>query len=122
LGAFCGDYDLDAETALRLACPLGGGMRCGEVCGALSGALLVVGLKHGHYLPGDGGAKENCYARTAEFVRAFREKHGAVRCRDLLGMDISQPGGREVARDAGLLETVCAKLIEDAVTSLEERA
>ncbi|MDR3278782.1 MAG: C-GCAxxG-C-C family protein, partial [Oscillospiraceae bacterium] len=40
LGAFCGDYDLDAETALRLACPLGGGMRCGEVCGALSGALL----------------------------------------------------------------------------------
>jgi C_GCAxxG_C_C family probable redox protein len=121
LAAFCGDYDLDAETAAKLACPLGGGMRCGEVCGALSGALLVIGLEHGQYLPGDEGAKENCYAHTAEFAGAFREKFGAVRCPDLLGVDTTQPGGREKARDAGLFETVCEKLIEGAVTLLEER-
>jgi len=48
LGAFCEEYGLDTDTALRIARGLGSGVRNAEICGAVSGAVLVIGLKYGH--------------------------------------------------------------------------
>jgi C_GCAxxG_C_C family probable redox protein len=120
LGAFAEDYDLDAESALRLAGGLGMGVRRGEICGAASGAALVVGLKYGQYLPGDEGAKANCAAKTAEFMEKFRARNGALRCAELLGVDVTAPDAKARIDALNLHNTVCTGLIESAVALLEE--
>ena len=120
LGVFCDDYDLDQEDAFRLTCGLGGGAHCGELCGAVSGGVLVVGLKHGNAIAGDTGAKMNCARSSAEFTKKFRERHGSVVCRELLGIDISAPENWELAKSSGLFDVKCRGFVRDAVELLEE--
>ena len=55
---------LSAEQACKIASPFGGGMFRGDTCGAVSGALLVLGLQYGHCRAGDLGAK-GCLAQKA---------------------------------------------------------
>lgn len=71
---FCEKYGLPADTAAHMSNPLGGGARCGELCGALSGAVLVVGLRCGDL------GREECAAKTHEVVEAFRARFGLLRC------------------------------------------
>lgn len=68
LGEYTG---LDEDTAKRVASCFGRGMRCGEVCGTLTGALMALGLA----CP---GVDPNI------IIRAFKEKYEFVRCSDLL--------------------------------------
>ena len=109
---------LDRGLALRIASPFGGGMgRLGEVCGAVSGALLVIGLKHGQACADD-EAREKAYALVNEFVRCFKARHGSILCRALLGEEISVPEGRQRARERNLFATVCTGYVRDAVEIL----
>ena len=76
---------LDRETSARLACSFGGGMgRMREVCGTVSGALLVLGQLCGYSDPKDPQAKIDHYHLVQEYARRFREKNGAIVCRELL--------------------------------------
>lgn len=120
--AFAPDLGLEREIALRVAGGLGGGIgRLGsEVCGAVSGAVLVIGLKHGKYLPDDNAARERTYALVQEFARRFRELHGHLRCSELLGHDVGTPQGRQAAHDSGLHDTLCPRLVRDAAEIAEE--
>ena len=120
LSVFCEKYGMDMETALKTSCGLGAGMRSGEVCGAVSGAVLVVGLKHGHNIAEDKESKVNCYTRTEEFLNKFREKHNTIICRDIIGLDISTEYGMKQALDGKLFRTVCDNVVLSAVTILEE--
>ncbi len=87
--AFATRLGLDKETALKLASPFGGGVaRRGEICGAVSGALLVLGLARGADEP---AGKDEIYRLSQEFMRLFEEKHATVICRDLLSTAISVP-------------------------------
>ncbi len=92
LGAFCEDYDMKTETALKIACGLGSGARSGELCGAVSGAVLVIGLKYGS---DDAHSKVLCATKTEEFMQAFKEKNKHIVCRELLGCDITTPEGKD---------------------------
>ena len=116
LASFCEEYDLDTELALKLASGLGGGFTQGEICGAVSAAAIVVGLKHGMYIQGDLGAKANCHAKTTQFLDEFRRKHGAVICRDLL---VDQPKGDD---EESLKERrrFCVELVKSSADMLEE--
>ena len=120
----CGpELGLDPETGRRVAGGLGGGMgRLGEVCGAVSGAFLVIGLKHGKVHPEDdeSATKERAYALVYEFAERFRARHGSVLCRELLGCHIGTPEGRTQARETGLFDEVCPKVVRDAVEILEQ--
>ncbi len=62
--------------------------REGEVCGALSGALMVLGLEYGSQRP---EGKEEMYHITREFMQQFEQRHGTILCKRLLGHDISTP-------------------------------
>ena len=116
LGCFCEDYDLDTEQALRVAGSLGGGFTDGEICGAASGGCMVVGLKHGPYIQGDKGALANCHAKTAQYIEAFKQEHGALPCRELLS---DKPDGDdEDSREERRL--FCLGLVKSAVEILEE--
>ncbi len=119
LAAFCENYGLDRETALKLSCGLGGGVKSGDVCGAVSGAVLVVGLKYGQTSAADKDARRLCSLKTEEFLRAFKEKHGHISCRSLLGCDITSPEGREQAMRDKLFTTRCVDFVADAAAILE---
>ena len=81
---------LEHETAARLASSFGGGLgRMREVCGAVSGAAMVLGLVKGYADPADHEAKKAHYHLVQEFARRFREQNGSIICRELLsGTDV----------------------------------
>jgi len=113
LGAFCNDYGIEKDIAYKIACGLGSGARSAEICGAVSGAVLVVGLKYGQ-------SKEICNVKTEEFIRKFRDKNRNIVCRDILGCDITIPSGREKAVRDNLFKTTCMDMVKSAVCILEE--
>ena len=117
---FCEKYGMNKETALKTASGLGSGFRSGEICGAASGAVLVIGLKYGQYITGDKDSKLNCNKKTEEFLSDFRMKNRSCVCREILGCDISTPEGRKQAQDMNLFKTVCVDMVKSAVSILEE--
>lgn len=87
--AFCDDLGFDEQTALMLASPFGGGMgRLREVCGTLSGAYMVLGLKRGYSEPKDAQDKTRLYKEVQELAAKFKEDNGSIICRELLDLRI----------------------------------
>lgn len=119
-GSFCEDYDLDREMGYKLACGFGSGMRAGEVCGAVTGALMALGLKHGMSVSEDQSAKQNTYALVSEFQRQFKDIHGSILCKDLLGYDITKPEDMKVIQENNLFNSLCPNFIEDAIKITEK--
>ena len=76
---------LETDAAARIASSFGGGLaRLREVCGTVSGALLALGILRGYADPADPEAKKAHYHLVQEYARRFREKNGAIVCRELL--------------------------------------
>ncbi len=121
LGAFCNDYGMKTKTARRLFGGFGGGVRSGEICGAVTGAVAVIGMKYGHADAGDAAAKQLCNEKTVAFLGAFRARNQSIVCRDLLAYDISRPEGYALALEQNLFSTKCVALVQDAVALLEEQ-
>ena len=118
LSAFAAQFGISEETALRLASPFGGGIaRQGQVCGALTGALMVLGLQRGNSAP---QGKDETYRISEEFVQAFQERHGAILCRELIGFDVSTPEGLQAAREGKVFDSVCPGLVNGAAKMLAE--
>ncbi|MHC4478087.1 MAG: C-GCAxxG-C-C family protein [Planctomycetota bacterium] len=111
---------LDNKTAAKIASGFGGGMRMAETCGAVTGALMVIGLKFGAAEPGDTAAKQKTYELVKDFTNRFKARRGSVICRDLLGCDISTPEGTKSAQEKNLFDTLCPKLIADVAEILEQ--
>ena len=89
----------DDLTGLDLACSFGGGMgRMREVCGTVSGALLVLGQLCGYSDPKDPQAKIDHYHLVQEFARRFKEINGTIICRELLSGVKTKPGNEPEAR------------------------
>ena len=119
--AFAPELGLDRAVALKIATSFGAGMgRQAATCGAVTGAYLAIALKHGTIIGADQAAKEKTYALVQEFARQFRERCGALECRDLLGCDLSAPGGLQLARERQLFTTRCSQLICTAAEILDE--
>ena len=119
IGVFCEENGLDRNTAFKLANGFGGGVRCGEICGAVSGAILVIGLKCGFYIEKDFAKKFYCNDKTYEFMEKFREEHGSIICRDLLGVDIRCPNDHTTPSAKEAHKAICPKLVATAVRIFE---
>jgi C_GCAxxG_C_C family probable redox protein len=118
--AFCARYGVDETSARKLSCAFGGGMASsGAMCGAVTGAMMVIGLAHGRVVPEDVDAKNRTYALTRKFWDDFRAQHGSLVCREILGIDLGTPDGSKRAQEAGLFKDLCPRLIEDAARILE---
>lgn len=123
LTAFEPEHRLPAETCFAVASPFGAGVaRRAEMCGAVSGALMVLGLRHGG---GQGEVrvrKERAYAAAQRFLAQFEAAHGSLLCRKLLGHDMSTPEGHQAIQDLGLIQKVCVPLVRSTVELLEREA
>ena len=115
LAAYAEEYGLTEELALKLGTCLGAGMRKGEVCGACTGALMVLGLMHD-----DPKNRKTAYENTKQFLNDFRDVNGSCLCNDLLGCDVRTPEGVQYARDHHLFTEFCPKMVASAVEILEK--
>lgn len=121
LASFAEDQGLLAERGLRLGEGFAGGIcGLGRTCGAVLGAVMVIGLKHGRTRADDLPARESTGARVRRFMTLFERSHGSTECRQLLGCAIDTPEKRQAARDSGLFLRVCPPLVRSAAELLEE--
>ena len=122
LGVFCAELKLDRETAMKLASGFGAGMaHRQEVCGAVSGAIMAIGLKHGQAREDEKEAKEKAYQLSRELMGGFQAEFGTCLCRELLpGIDLATAAGHERYKAEGWSEKVCQPCVRFAVRILEE--
>lgn len=121
LRAFAADYGLDADLATRLAGAYGGGIaRTGQMCGAVTGALMAIGLHYASPDPTDLDAKEGTYTVARRFLQQFEDRFGALDCPGLLGVHVGTPDGMQKARAEGVFKTRCPAYVEGAVKLVEE--
>jgi len=120
--AFADELGIARDTALRAACGFGGGIgHRQETCGAVMGAIIVLGLRHGRALGEPKAKSDDTYARVQEFMRRFETRHGTCMCRDLLGgCDLNTEAGEREFKERGYREARCAVFIRDAVRLIEE--
>jgi C_GCAxxG_C_C family probable redox protein len=121
LTAFAADYRLSEDDCLKISCAFGGGMgRQQYTCGAVTGALMVLGLKYGKALNDPEVKKELTYAKTREFFTEFKKLNGSANCRELLdGLDINDPDDHKKIIDRKLFDIKCEKCVVDAVAITE---
>ncbi len=120
LAAYSQRFGLEADTALRLASGFAGGMRRGATCGAVTGGYMVLGLAHAGDDCNTIAGRQPVYGVVRSFVDQFRERHGSVECRDLMGCDISTPEGHRRAVEQHLFATRCPDFVRDAVEIVAE--
>ena len=110
----------DRNQIMRLAAPFGGGMFCGETCGAVAGGVMAIGMKYGHCEPGETKQNELCIKKTEQFLQTFAARNGGTLCRDILGYDLAEAGALEKAFAAGRIKEVCPGFVLSALKILDE--
>ena len=121
LAAFCEEYGLDRKLALKMACSFGGGMGyLGEVCGAVTGAFMVLGLKYGQNTQEDKYSRSVNYSLVKDFATRFRKLNGSISCKELIEYDISDENQLIAARQTDVFQTKCVGYVKNAVQLLEE--
>lgn len=120
LAAVSSDIGLDEDLALKISSGFGGGMCHGELCGAVTGAVMALSLKYGNTDGSDNEAKQKEYEIVREFCKEFKNVNGSILCRDLMGVDFAERENRKIAREKGLFKKNCPKYIKDAINILDE--
>ena len=120
--AFAPDYGISADDSLKIACAFGGGMgRQQLTCGAVTGALMALGLKYGKGEHDDESKKQETYEKCVVFMDAFIKENGSVNCKELLdGLDMKDPEDHKIIQERSMFETRCKKYVADAATITEK--
>ncbi len=121
LAVFAPELGMDRDTAMKIACGFGSGMgRSGNMCGAVTGGMIVLGLKYGMMDPESEEDKEKTYEEVVGLLERIQSIHGSANCTDLMGVDIGTPEGLQEAQEQELSEKVCSKIVGDVTRILEE--
>jgi C_GCAxxG_C_C family probable redox protein len=120
LAAFAPECGLTEEQALKLGACFGSGMRKGEVCGACTGALMVLGALYGQYDKSDPESRIRANEVNEKMMERFAKVNGSYICNDLLKCDISTSEGRQYALDNNLFTEFCPLMVANAVDVLEQ--
>ena len=121
LASFAGRYDLQQNLAFRIGEPFGAGTSCtGDMCGSVTGAIMVLGLQYGSALSSDEAARSSTYQRVHELIHRFKEIHGSIQCTDLLEDNLSDPQQLQTVWEKGLFVQLCPIFVRDAAQILAE--
>jgi len=121
LMTFGPEFGLPVEFARSIAAPFGAGIsHQGEVCGAVTGAVMFLGLLAGRRGLPLLEEKSLAYSLALEFMDQFRNRCGNLRCRELLGYDVSDPEKLERVKSAGIFESVCPRFVRTSAEILVE--
>ncbi len=121
LSVFSERFGIDLSAALKIGSAFGGGYaQTGKICGVITGALMVLGLKYPRLAPENEEQKERIYNLAADFIENFQQRNkNYTFCRDLLEYDVSTEEGRLSAKENNARKK-CEKYVQDAVEILEE--
>ncbi len=112
-------HGLDADVAAKLGRPLAGGMgRSGRTCGALTSAVLLLGLSKDD--PDETEARKACFHHVQQLLHRFTLRHGTTECSELLGADWNTPEGLRRIQNENLVRTRCPAFVRDAASILEQ--
>jgi len=118
---FCEDLKLDTNTALKIADAFGGGIgHMGLTCGAVTGASMVIGLKHGRTAAADNEAKQQTSRNVRALAERFTERHGTITCKELLGCDVGTPEGAQHFKENDFRNTRCPHFVAAAAAILDD--
>lgn len=110
---------LDEVTAKKIGSGFGGGMMNGERCGAVTGALMGLGLKYGHSSAEDKPKEAELMEKKAEFEKKFLEKYPSLQCQEIIGANVGTPEGRKrfkeenLAKDCPALTAYVCQILEE---------
>ena len=119
LASFADECGITEEQAIKLGSCFGTGMRKGEVCGAVTGALMVLGLLYGQKKAGDTDGRQRANKVDDLMMNRFKEKCGSYLCNDLLGCDVLTMEGVQYCLDNKLFTEFCPKMVAAAVEVVE---
>jgi C_GCAxxG_C_C family probable redox protein len=112
---------MEEEKALKIASGFGAGIAyMGDVCGAVTGAFMVIGLKYGRSEVEDLAARDKTYKLINEFIRRFKEKNSSIKCNELLDTDVSTQEGLQKAHAENKFATVCPRVVRDSASIVEQ--
>ena len=118
--AFCDVTGLTEKQAAKMSSAFGGGMgRMREVCGAVSGMLMVLSFLYGYDTPGDDASKKVLYTQVQELAGKFREENGSIICREILKNPPSDPNPTPRTADF-YAKRPCAKMVMTAARLLDK--
>ncbi len=104
--AVCQEFEIESEIIPRIASCFGGGIgNTGAICGAISGAVMAIGLKMDR-----GDTMEEWFRMSMvvqEFRRRFEAEMGTINCRELTGADLSTEEGIKQYLGSDTPQTVC---------------
>ena len=121
VAVFSEEHGFPAETALKIAYPFGRGMGgCGHTCGALTGAMMVIGMKYGTADRYEPDKMKLAREKTRRLFELFEAEHGTTLCNDLTGFDQRKLNGPELMAMLPHFHNTCRKFLETVVTFLEE--
>ena len=122
LAAFGPEYGLSEDECLKITTAFGGGMgRQQHICGAISGALMVLGLRYGKGLKDPEEKKRYTYQLTKEFFDEFKRLNGSENCLELLdGLNINDPDDNKKIVERNYYVIRCEKYVSDAVNILSK--
>ncbi|MDD4849146.1 MAG: C-GCAxxG-C-C family protein [Gemmiger sp.] len=113
VSSLCEEFGIDRVTALRFAGAFGSGIgHLTETCGAVTGAVMLIGMKYGKILPDDAQATPKSYEMAQRFFEEFRAQNdGKLTCKELLGADTNTPEGLAYVLDNELFSKLCPQYI-----------
>jgi len=122
LSVFAEEAGIELATAKKVTFGFGGGMgRLQNTCGAITGAFMALGLKHGSMEENDEIAKAKIVQLIQQLSDDFIEINNSINCRELLGCNINTTQGMAEARENNYFDTKCTKYIEDVIGLLEDK-
>lgn len=122
LAGFGESFGLTRDQAFKIARAYGAGMGTGGICGAVTGAYMILGLLVGED-EDERRARFRTYDLVGEFARRFEARRGTLVCKSLLdGVDLGTEAGRKEAVEKNLFREVCPGYVRDAGEILEELA
>ena len=122
LAGFGEPFGLTRDHAFKIARAYGAGMGTGGICGAVTGAYMILGFLVGEDQE-ERRARFKTYELVGEFTRRFEVRRGSLVCKTLLGgVDLGTDAGRQQATGRNLFRTICPGYVRDATEILEEIA
>jgi C_GCAxxG_C_C family probable redox protein len=119
--AYSEQFGLEKELALKIACGFGGGIgRTGRTCGAVTGAVMVIGLKHGQADVTDEDSRKETHKLVRKFIDKFTKLHGSIECRELIGYDLSDSAELKLAKKNKVFQNKCRGFVYDSARILED--
>ena len=118
--SFADDLKFSKELAQKMAAGFGGGMgKQQETCGAVTGAIMVLGLLKGEEVNNNDELKASAYGAVKDLTRDFVAEYKTTQCRDLIGCDLNTPEGAAKFKDEKIMQNTCAGCVKKAVEIVE---